>query len=53
MLSDAAKRIMVRAVIIRLDRGEELDDIMESYPKLTDDDRKDIIEEVKKTINRE
>lgn len=32
----AKLRIMIRAIEIRLNNGEELKDILESYPSLTD-----------------
>ena len=39
MLSKIKLRIMIKAVEIRIDNGEEIDDILSSYPKLTDDDK--------------
>ena len=39
-------RIMVKAVKIRLGRGEELEDILSSYPKLTEEEKQTIRKEV-------
>lgn len=39
MLSKTKLKIMVKAVEIRIKNGEEIDDILDSYPKLTDDDK--------------
>lgn len=40
-------RIIIRAVQIRLDRGEDLEDILDSYPDLTLFERS----EIRKQIN--
>lgn len=39
MLSDRKMKIMIRAVQIRMNNGEELKDILDSYAKLTDEDK--------------
>lgn len=39
MLSNAKKKIMIRAIQIRLNRGEDLETILASYTKLTDEDK--------------
>ena len=46
MLSQIKKSIMIKAVQYRLESGEELEEIMNSYTKLTEDDKKEIISEV-------
>ncbi len=46
MMSNAVKNIMLRAISKRLAAGETLEDIIESYPKLTKED----IEEIKKEL---
>ena len=49
MLSNIQILIMVNAVKIRLqDPSANIDDILNSYPKLTDDDKKKIKERLKK-----
>lgn len=45
MLSNIQKAIIIRAVKIRLGRGEELEAILSSYSKLTDDEKTEIQEE--------
>ena len=42
MLSNIQKNIILRAVRIRLLEGEELDDILQSYTKLTCAEREEI-----------
>lgn len=49
MLSNIQILIMVNAVKIRLqDPSVNIDDILNSYPKLTDEDKKKIKERLKK-----
>ena len=49
MLSNIQIFIMVNAVKIRLqDPSANIDDILNSYPKLTDEDKKKIKERLKK-----
>lgn len=35
-------RLIAKAVEIRLDQGESLDDILNSYPRLTEKEKKEI-----------
>lgn len=46
MMSNAVKNIMVRAIGKRLAAGEELEDVIKSYPRLTPKE----IEEIKKEL---
>lgn len=46
MMSNAVKNIMVRAVSKRLAAGEKFEDIIKSYPRLTETE----IEEIKKEL---
>jgi len=43
MLSNIQRNVIVRAVKIRMENGEELDAILTSYPNLTETDRKEIV----------
>lgn len=43
-MSSVLLQIMIRAVKIRLSEGEELESILGSYPKLTDEDKEKIRE---------
>lgn len=45
-MSDAALNIFVRVVKRRIDVGETLSDVLDSYPKLTDEEKEQIQEEV-------
>lgn len=51
MLSETQMRIMIRAVKIRLDRGENLEAILESYPKLMVTEREEISKEIQPLSN--
>lgn len=42
MLSNIQKNIIIRAVRIRQEAGERLEEILDSYPKLEPEDRKEI-----------
>lgn len=42
MLSNIQRNIILRAVKIRMAKGEELESILKSYTKLTDADREEI-----------
>ena len=42
MLSNIQKNIILRAAKIRMTKGEALEDILQSYTKLTDADREEI-----------
>ena len=46
-ISALAFKIVKKAVKIRLDRGETLDDILNSYPKLSQAQANEILEEFK------
>lgn len=43
MLSNIQKNIILRAVEIRRKAGEDPEAILESYPKLTDEDRAELL----------
>ena len=45
-MSNAAKNIMVRVIKNRMEEGERLDDILVTYPKLTDKEKEILIEAV-------
>ena len=38
-MTDAALRIITRAVKRRYDAGEDIDEVLNDYPKLTEDER--------------
>lgn len=42
MMNKTKLRIMLRAISIRLSKGEKFNDILASYPKLTDEDKEKI-----------
>ena len=46
MMSNAAKNIMFRAIKNRIAAGEEFEEIIKSYPRLTQED----IEEIEKEL---
>lgn len=46
MMSNAVKNIMVRAISKRLAAGEKFEDIIRSYPRLTQNE----IEEIRKAL---
>lgn len=41
-MSNAAKNIFVRVIKRRMAAGESLDDILDSYPKLTDAEKEEL-----------
>lgn len=45
-MSNAAKNIMLRVIRRRMAEGEELEDILASYPKLTDAEKEELREAV-------
>lgn len=45
-MSNAAKNIMVRVIKRRMADGEKLEDVLESYPKLTAAEKKELKKEV-------
>ena len=51
MLSNTKKKIMLKAIRIRLNRGEDLETILESYPKLTDEDKESLRKEFESDNN--
>lgn len=51
MLSNAKKKIMIKAIQIRLNRGEDLETILASYPKLTDEDKESLRKEFESENN--
>lgn len=46
MLSNIQKNIIIKAVRIRIDSGEKLEEILKSYPRLTDNDKVEILAEI-------
>lgn len=49
MMSNAVKNIMLRAISKRLEAGEKFEDIIKSYPRLTETE----INEIKQALRRE
>lgn len=45
-MSDSAKKIMLRVIRRRMAEGEELEDILAGYPKLTDAEKEELREAV-------
>ena len=45
-MSNASKNIMVRVIKRRMADGENLDDILESYPRLTEEEKQELREAV-------
>ena len=45
-MSNASKNIMVRVIKRRMADGENLADILESYPKLTEEEKQELREAV-------
>lgn len=43
-MSNAAKNIMVRVIKRRMSEGEKLEDILASYPKLTEGEKEELRE---------
>lgn len=46
MLSSAAKNIMIRVIKKRMAAGEKITDILKSYPKLDEKEKKELKEAV-------
>ena len=44
MMNDVIRNIVVRAIDVRIKRGETIEDILVSYPKLTDEEKNDLRE---------
>lgn len=49
MMGNAIKNIMLRAINKRLAAGEKLEDIIKSYPRLSNSDIAELEKEIKKT----
>ena len=47
MLSSIQKTIMIKAIRIRVSKGENIDEVLNSYVKLTAEDKKEIKETLK------
>ena len=45
-MSNASKNIMVRVIKRRMADGENLDDILERYPRLTEEEKQELREAV-------
>lgn len=45
-MSKAVKNIMIRAIKARMKQGETLEDILASYPKLTEEEKEELREAV-------
>ena len=43
MLSEIQKEIIIKAVKIRVERGEESEKVLKSYSRLTDEERAEIL----------
>lgn len=46
MLSDIQKNIILRAVRIREGMGEDPEEVLKGYTRLTDEEREDILKEI-------
>jgi uncharacterized protein (DUF433 family) len=46
MVTNTAYRIIKKAVIVRVKRGEEIETILDSYPKLSEEQREQMIQEL-------
>lgn len=46
MVSNAAYRIIKKAVILRVEAGEKAENILESYPKLSDEQKIQMLNEL-------
>lgn len=46
MLSDIQKNIILRAVKIREGMGEDPEEVLKGYTRLTDEEREDILKEI-------
>lgn len=43
-MNDITKNIVIRAINVRIKRGESIDDILASYPKLTEEEKNELKE---------
>lgn len=46
MLSNIQKSIIIKAAKIRMERGEELEKILESYSRITEEEKAEILAEI-------
>lgn len=46
MVTNTAYRIIKKAVIVRIKKGENYEEVLDSYPKLSDEQRAQMIEEL-------
>lgn len=46
-MSKSTKKIMIRVIKNRMAEGESLEKILESYPRLTDEEKQELREELK------
>lgn len=46
MLSNIQKNIIIKAVRIRMERGEEPEEILRSYPRITKEEQAEILAEI-------
>ena len=44
MMNDVIRNSVVKAIDVRIKRGETIEDILVSYPKLTDEEKNDLRE---------
>ena len=43
-MNDVTKNIVIRAINVRIKRGENIDDILASYPKLIEEEKNELKE---------
>lgn len=43
-MNDVTKNIVIRAINVRIKRGESIDNILTSYPKLTEEEKNELKE---------
>lgn len=48
MINELGFKVITNAVSIRLKRGEELQEIIDSYPKLSDEQKKELFDKFSK-----
>ncbi|WP_181995752.1 hypothetical protein [Clostridium sp. AM58-1XD] len=47
MISEITKNIIIRALKIRQERGENPESVIKNYRKLTEEEKQEILEEIK------